>query len=294
MLEASRQLDVARSILNRILNRPVEERFRAEVPDLLDPNLRTGRGTLEPYVNNPWTFEQFRDFMVREGLDASPELKGLDKAIAAQERALLSSRRTYWSPTVALFGDWTNRLNRSGEGSDPGPPIPAATLPNDTDWNLGVQLSLPLVSGGARKAEVRRDTENLAALRLARESTREKIELRIRASLFQIAASSPAIDLSAQAADAAHRNLDLVRDSYEQGVVSILDLLDAQNAALISNQVAANSVYDFLIDLMEVQRAAVNFDFFLSAEDRAAWFERLERFFADPGRKNNASERDPS
>jgi outer membrane protein TolC len=293
LLEASRQLDVARSILNRTLNRPVEERFRAEIPDLLDPNLRTGRGSLEPYVNNPWTFEQFRDFMVREGLDASPELKGLDEAIAAQERALLSARRSYWSPTVALFGDLTNRLSRSGEGSDPASAIPGAALPDDTDWNVGVQLSLPLISGGARKADVRRGSENLAALRRARESTREKIELRIRASLFQIAASSPAIDLSAQAADAAQRNLDLVRDSYEQGVVSILDLLDAQNAALISDQVAANAVYDFLIDLMEAQRATVNFDFFLSAADRAAWFERLERFFVDPGLADGASEGNP-
>jgi outer membrane protein TolC len=283
LLQSSRQLDVARSILNRILNRPVEERFTAAAPDLLDPNLRTGRGPLEPYVNNPWTFEQFRDFMVREGLDASPELKGLDEAIAAQERVLLSARRSYWSPTVALFGDLTNRLSRSGEGSDPASAPPGTVLPNDTDWNVGVQLSLPLISGGARKADVRRGSETLAALRRARESTREKIELRIRASLFQIAASSPAIDLSAQAADAARRNLDLVRDSYERGVVSILDLLDAQNAALVSDQVAANAVYDFLIDLMEVQRAAVNFDFFLSAEDRMAWFEQLKRHFASEG-----------
>jgi len=282
LLEASRQLDVARSILNRILHRPVEQRFKAEAPDLADTNLRTGRGVLEPYVNNPWTFTRFRDFMVRDGLENSPELKSLDEAIAAQERALLSSKRSYWAPTVALFGDWTHRLAQSDEGSDPASPVPGLLLPDDTDWNVGVQFSLPLFEGGARKAEVRRGTETLEALRRDRESLQEKIELRIRAALFRIAASSSAIDLSAQAAGAARRNLELVSDSYERGVVSIIDLLDAQNAALVSEQVAANAVFDFLIDLMQVQRAAVNFDFFLSASDRAAWFERLERFFAEP------------
>ncbi len=281
LLEASRQLDLARSILNRILHRPLEERFRAEVPDLLDHNLRTGRGPLETYVNNPWLFRRFRDFMVREGLEASPELKGLDEAIAAQDRVQLSSRRSYWSPTVALFGDWTNRFERSGAGSEPVSAIPGLVQPDDTDWSLGVQISLPLLSGGTRKADVRRDSETLTSLRRARESAREKIELRIRASLFRMAASSPAIDLSAQSADAARRNLELVSDSYGRGVVSILDLLDAQNAALISDQVAANAVFDFLIDLMEAQRATVNFDFFLSETDRAEWFQRLERFFAD-------------
>ena len=156
-----------------------------------------------------------------------------------------------------------------------------------------MQLTLPLFSGGARKAEVRRGSASLEALRRSREALRERIELRIRASLFRIAASSPAIDLSAEAADAARRNLDLVIDSYERGVVSILDLLDAQNAALVSDQVAANAVFDFLIDLMEAQRATVNFDFFLSSSDRAAWFERLERHFAEPEAEDAAAGGNP-
>lgn len=293
LLQASRQLDVARSILNRILHRPVEERFRAEVPDLLDPALRTGLGSLEPYVNNPWTFERFRDFMVQEGLRASPELNSLGELIAAQERVLLSSRRSYWAPTVALFGDWTNRFQRRGAGSEPVAAIPGLNPPDDTDWSVGVQVSLPLFSGGGRKAAVHRESETLEALRRTRESTREKIELRIRAALFRTAASSPAIGLSGQAAEAARRNLELVSDSYSRGVVSILDLLDAQNAALISDQVAANSVFDFLIDLMEVQRAAVNFDFFLSTDDRAAWFQRLESYFADSAPESDNSGGNP-
>ena len=93
---------------------------------------------------------------------------------------------------------------------------------------------------------------------------------------------TPQQALAEGSAEAARRNLELVSDSYERGVVSIVDLLDAQNAALVSDQVAANAVFDFLIDLMEVQRSAVNFDFFLSAADRAAWFQRLERAFAEP------------
>lgn len=293
LLEASRQLDVARSVLNRILHRPVEERFRAEVPDLLDPNLRTGRGALEPYVNNPWTFGRFRDFMVKDGLESSPELKSLDAVVAAQERALRSSRRSYWSPTVALFGDWTNRFERGGAGSVRTSPSPGVDPADETDWNLGVQLSLPLFSGGARRAVVRRDSATLSSLRRTRDSTREKIELRIRAALFRLAGSSAAIDLSAKSADAARKNLELVTDAYARGVVSILDLLDAQNAALVSDQVAANSVFDFLIDLMEAQRATVNIDFFMTAADRRTWFARLEQYFVNSGTDDGATGGDP-
>ena len=66
-------------------------------------------------------------------------------------------------------------------------------------------------------------------------------------------------------------------------MLSIIDLLDAQNASLVADQVAANSIFDFLIDLMEVQRAVGKFDFFLSVEEREAWFNRLEAFFTQAG-----------
>ena len=39
-----------------------------------------------------------------------------------------------------------------------------------------------------------------------------------------------------------------------------------------------------LIDLMELQRATSDFDFFRSDEGRDAWFERLEAFFEAAGR----------
>ncbi len=46
---------------------------------------------------------------------------------------------------------------------------------------------------------------------------------------------------------------------------------------------AANAVYDFLIDLMEVQRAAGGFDFFRTAEEREDFFQRLDAFMAAEG-----------
>ena len=66
-------------------------------------------------------------------------------------------------------------------------------------------------------------------------------------------------------------NLELVRDSYGQGIVSILDLLDAQSASLTAELGAAAAIYDFLIDLMDVQRAAGEFHMFLNEEDMTRW-----------------------
>jgi outer membrane protein TolC len=91
-----------------------------------------------------------------------------------------------------------------------------------------------------------------------------------------IRASYPGIRLSYDAANAAKDNLKLVADSYSRGLKSIIDLIDAQNQALVANQQAANAVYDFIIDLISVQRSAGNFFLFTSFEERSEWIKLLE------------------
>ena len=105
----------------------------------------------------------------------------------------------------------------------------------------------------------------------------------MRSALYASRAASQGIDLSRKAAAAAGRNLELVTDAYARGAVSIIDLLDAQNAALLAELGAANAVYDFLIVLMEVERSAGRFDFFMTDADREAWLERLRRYLQEAG-----------
>ena len=66
--------------------------------------------------------------------------------------------------------------------------------------------------------------------------------------------------------------------------MSIIDLLDAQNAAVRTREAAANAVYDFLIDLLEVERALGKFYFLASPVEIEVLFERVDRFFLDRGK----------
>ena len=86
-----------------------------------------------------------------------------------------------------------------------------------------------------------------------------------------------------QAADAARSNFDLVADAYGEGLVDIINLLDAQNQALTADLAAATAVYDFLTDLMQVQRASGAFDFFRSPDDREEFLEKMHGFFEENG-----------
>jgi outer membrane protein TolC len=175
------------------------------------------------------------------------------------------------------MADLEQRLWRAGAGSTVIPGQPVQT--DDSIWSVAIVASLPLYTGGARTADVVQATEELAALRLDRLNIAQRVEQRVRIALYNISSTFPAIELARDAAAASERNLELVTDSYARGVVSVIDLLDAQNSALIATEFAANAEYDFLLDLMGLQRATSRFDFFESDEGRDAWFERLEAFF---------------
>jgi outer membrane protein TolC len=231
------------------------------------------------YVNNPMSFRVFRDFYVEEGLALSPEIRRIDADIAAQQRILSSSKRAFWLPNFSLEGSVTELFDDNGEGTRDQSP---SGLDN-TDWSVGVFASFPLVEGGGKFATIKRAREELSGLRLERQSISERIEERIRSALHQTGASYPSIRLSRQGAEASGQNLELVTDSYMRGVVSIVDLLDAQNTALSADEDAENAVFTFLIDLMRVQRAVGRFDFFMTPDDREAMFQKLEAFFQKAG-----------
>jgi len=291
VLKAVARREQAERALNRILHRPLAEPFVTEEIDLADPKLATSDPRLATMVSTPWHLETFRDFLVAEGLAASVELRRVEAAIAAATRRLESARRAWWAPSLGIQAEVSRILAEAGAGKE-GPSIPgfsSGLVPqaDDTNWSVGFKASLPLFQGGARLAEQEQAAQELLRFETQRASLREKLEQRIQSALLRAKASFPSIGLARDASDAARRNLDLVTDAYSRGVVSILDLLDAQNAALVADQVAANSIYDFLLDLMELERATNRFDFFLSPEDRESWFERLDAFVAERRREGS-------
>ncbi|MDH5259085.1 MAG: TolC family protein, partial [Gammaproteobacteria bacterium] len=156
----------------------------------------------------------------------------------------------------------------------------------NTNWMIGVNVSLPFFEGGAKKARLSGNRFTLAKQNLELEAIQERIEQRIRFNQHRISASYPSIQLSKDGSIAAQRNLDLVAEAYSRGVVSILDLLDAQNAARVADESAANAVYDFLIDLMNLQRSYGKFDFFLADHSLDEMFNSLKKYIDSGGKES--------
>ncbi len=260
--------------LNRILHRPLQEAFIAEETDLSDPLLITGDQLFYQLMHNPRYLMTFNSFALSEGVAISPELQFLDSQIAAQERIITRSKREFWLPDFTVEGNVDQLLSNSGDGKR----NEDTSGLDDTEWAVGVYARLPLFEGGKKSSTLGRNKEQLVQLKTQRQATEERISQRILFSLNNTRASYPSINLSREAADAASRNLKLVTDSYVQGIKSIIDLLDAQNQALNADLDAANAVYNFLIDLMGVQRAIGNFIVFLPQKEQEQWMNKAKEY----------------
>ncbi len=260
--------------LNRILHRPVSEEFIAEETDLSDPLLVAGDKLFFQLMSRPGYLKEFKSFAVAKGIEASPELKFIESQIEAQKRILTASKRDFWLPTFSLEGDVDQYFSYSGEGQRD----KEATGLDDTDWLVGVFARLPLIEGGRKIATMKKSREDLQRLEFTHQDGQQRITQAILAAVNTIRASYPSISLSREASESARRNLQLVTDSYVQGIKSIIDLLDAQSQALTADLDSANAVYNFLIDQMGLQRSMGTFITFLPEEERQEWKDQLNKF----------------
>ncbi len=64
-------------------------------------------------------------------------------------------------------------------------------------------------------------------------------------------------------------------------LVSIIDLIDAQKVALGADLTAANAIYTFMIDMVNVQRAVGRLFVTATQEERDVLFKRMEEYIAE-------------
>jgi outer membrane protein TolC len=285
MVTLRENVNVTKVNLNRVLNRPLNTKFVPEDVNHLSPVFMSGDPRTWQYIYSPRGYEVFVEFTVEVGLEDSTELEALDAAIAAAQRALVASRRQLYIPDFFLTAEVGQVLSKSGAGSEPIElPLPIE-FPriDDTSWSVGLFGALQVYAGGANRAASQRAQEELYQLQVERDAVANRVEQRIRSALLLAGASFYSIELSEAAADAALKSLDLVTESYVTGAVSITELLDAQAAALRASEGASNAVYDFLIDLMEVERAMSSFAFFQTQEEREAFYQQVHDYMTERG-----------
>lgn len=272
---AQASLRQARFNLNQILNRPIDEEFILE--DIaLEGNevLSMQDQAVGTFINNPGDLKVFANFLVSEAFQQLPEIRQLNHTIDAQNRQLLSQKRAFVLPSVAVSGGVDYLIDTWQ--------YPEGVMPIDinTTWNMGVGLQFPIFQGGKRKINADRSRLSIMQLEDQKQNLLNQLELLIRANLETVGASYSRTILSREAADAARKNFEIIQDSYSQGLVNVTTLIDAQNATLQTELTAVNAIYQLTADFLNLERSVGSFYFLNAPAEQEAYKQRLISFLS--------------
>jgi outer membrane protein len=230
------------------------------------------------YLDTPAKWTVFREFILAQAHEYSPEVKRADELLAGQRREVTSARRAFFIPDLAAVGVASDQFSRGGAGSERTP-----LTPNNSAWFVGIQATIPIFSGGALKARLSENRHQLRQLDAQRDATVDAVDARARSVLARIPSSYPAIALSREAAAAAQENYTKVADAYARGVVSITDLISAQDASLNAGLSQAQAIFTFLIDFADTLRVSNSFDVLLDPQTREPWYNAVDTWFGTHG-----------
>jgi outer membrane protein len=274
LLSAESTRRQAEAELTRIIHRSSAEPFTTVESGLDDPLGLVSSPRTQAFLDSPAKWTVFMEYAVSTALENSPEIAQTEALVAGRQRAVTAAKRSYFLPDLALVSNGSKVLQQSGVGSES-----VFGAPNDESWSVSVQATLPIFTGRRRAAELSQARYNLREIEAERAAATDGVEARTRVALHRTAGSYPSIDLSRQAAEAADENLRMVTDAYARGVVSVTDLIDAQDTALSAGLAAADAKYTFLIDFVAVLRSMSEFEILLDPGSREAWYRRVDDWF---------------
>lgn len=169
----------------------------------------------------------------------------------AQEQA--NQHKPSAAPTLELVGSAGRaRLHGSGQFGD------AAN--NSNDWMVGVQLRIPLYSGGYRSARYEEALHQRDQARFETKAARQKVELMTRAAWLSLNSGHSRISALRQALLASQSRRDATRLGFSVGDRTILDWLDSENAVTQSSLALVQTMASLALDRLRLQAQAGGLD----------------------------------
>ena len=203
--------------------------------------------------------------LAKEPLHSAPEIDPSIKATsttrsdlqAAQLRmesaaATIEQAEAAWQPQVQLFTSYGHRGDWSGR--------------EDYDRRqIGLQLTWDIFDAGRRRAQLAAAEANTEARAAELVSLSESRRLDLKIAQGDLASALERLDVAVLANETAAESLRIERSKYTQGKGTIIDVLDAETAALEAESLFIRAEAD-----VKISRAAVDFARGAALSPRAA------------------------
>jgi len=179
----------------------------------------------------------------RQALTTRPDLKRIEAQQSAQELSLAIAKSSF-GPRLNAFAGWEmdNPTFLAGGGGN--------------NWLGGIELQIDLFQGGAKRAALFREralAEKIAALKQA---AHDAVRLEVRQAYYDQDSSRQQVEVARAAISQAQESLRINQDRYDSGLLTITDLLGAEEAARRSQADYWQALYQFHISFANLELAS--------------------------------------
>ena len=225
LIRARNNLELARSQLNTGMGISVDTPYQP-VDSLAERSL--------PVTSLP-ELEQ-------KALTIRPDLKRIEAEQSAQELSVAIAKASF-GPRLNAFAGWEidNPTFLAGGGGN--------------NWLGGIVLHIDLFEGGAKRAALSRERANVEKIAALKQVASDAVRLEVRQAYFDQDASRQQVEVARTAITQAQESLRIDQDRYDGGLLTITDLLSAEEAARRTQADYWQAVYQFHISYANLELA---------------------------------------
>ncbi len=176
--------------------------------------------------------------LARTALNNRPDYKRFDSQLNVQ-RSNIQIARSEYLPFVSLDMSY----NYSG-----------AEISGLRDsWYLGLSLNIPLFNGFSTSSRVTQAKASMQSLELQRESFQDQISLEVWNAYLYVNESIEMIENTKKSVEHARENLEIAEAEYQEGLNSMIHVIDAETLLVNAEQNYIDSLADYRIAIAELE-----------------------------------------
>lgn len=183
------------------------------------------------------------DDLEKQALEKRPDLNRIRSEEAAQRQSV-SMAKSAFGPRVNAYGGWEadNPTMLAGGGGN--------------NWLAGIQVQFDLFEGGAKRAELSREQALEQKASALQETATDAIRLEVRRTYYDLDAARQQIDIARATIAEAQESLRINQDRYDSGLLTITDLLGAEESTRRSQTDYWQAVYSYQVGYANLELAS--------------------------------------
>jgi outer membrane protein TolC len=197
-------------------------------------------------VYNPLELELGQ--LIESAMADRPEIKQL-RFQEQVGKKFISIAKAGNKPNLTVIGDYSYQSN----ADDPGDIFDSDEWKNI--WNVTLALQIPLFDGLATRARVKQAESGLRQIQIGMEQLTDGIGLEVRAAFFGFQESQELLKAQEETVQQAEESLRIANLRYKNGMITGVELMDAELAFTQAQTNQFNAVHDYIIAVAKLERA---------------------------------------